>query len=444
MEGFVMYAAFAVTVLLCAGPLLHILLRRRLRTYFVYFVFGAGHLVLNVVASVSPSIQRTALTPTFQALLLTSSLIFFAVYVVILGLGAGMATRTADVLAAPGPGEDLVYRRYFLSVFLTAFAAAIFFYLVMAPPVILRYDLYGNWPGLIAERWRVVRDIPSYNWFALAFFEIPTFSVILCLTLLLLHGRTADREATRWWRRWFWAILPVSLFFSVGFLHTVLLVYLLAAVGMTVVFFHGRIPLGMVARYGGGTLSFIFVMYLIKKGVRFSGEYFSEVMGLIGHRIFEVNAWSAAMTVYLFPNEIPYLRGASFINFTGRPGFEQVDLAAVLYPYIYNDIVGGAPAPAVFESYANFGWAGALVTLLILSCLVVFVTLLSWSRSVFNFSMAMFLTLKTLLAWQGALWFGVLEPSFVVMVIGCFAWFAVLNALNPRRTVMSPAPVGQW
>lgn len=438
------YGMYALTMLLCIAPLVHILARGKLRTYFVYFVFGTGHLCLNVVASISPNIVRSVFTPRFQAILLVSAVFYAGVYILLMGLAAGASRVTGLALEVPRPTGELVLRRYVKISFGTACAAALFFYVFLARPVIFRFDLYGQWSALINERWEVVFRIPSFNWFSLAFFEIPTMSLILCGVMVEMYTRAGNAASAAWWRRMYWVVLPIGAFFAVGFLHIVVAVYLLAGAGLIAVFYRGRIPMGLMARFGLPALLVIVLLYFVKKGFRFTGEFAAEIGGTISHRIFEVNSWAAATTVYLFPDQLPYLGGASMINFSGRPGVEQVDLASILYPYIYNDVRGGAPAPAVFESYANFGWSGVLVTLLIISGIAVFATLLSWSGNAFNFSMSVYLALKTLLMWQAPLWFGIMDPSLLILLIVAFGGYRVLRLIHPSGARWAGPPREAW
>jgi hypothetical protein len=215
---------------------------------------------------------------------------------------------------------------------------------------------------------------------------------------------------------------------AVGFLHIIVVVYLFAGVGMVAVFFRGRLPVRLVGRYGGPAMVAIFLLYFAKKGFQLSGAFLADVSATVLHRVVEVYPWAAATTMYLFPERQPFLHGASMINLFGMFHYQQVDLASLIYPYIYNDVTGGAPVPAAFESWANFGWLGALLTIAIICVLAVVVTLLSWTRSPFAFSISVYLTLKSLLLWQAALWFGMLEPTVLVLIAVSSACFWVVRA----------------
>ena len=427
MSELQVYLVYAATLMLSAGPLLHIVARRKLRLYFVFFVFGCGHLFLNVVASVSPNIRRNVPTDEFHLLLFVTALALCAVYVFLLLLAARIPAPGPIPLRVPGAGEAAAYRTLVRTMFGGACVVSLAFYALVAPPVILRFDLFGQWQALINERWRVVYEVGTFHWFALAFFEIPLLVLILGAVLSRVHasaGRPA--EARAWGRAVRW-MLPVAMFLAVGFLHIIVLVYLLTALAMVAAYFRGRIPLRMALRYGTPTLLAIFLLYFVKRGFVLSGAFLAAVSGTVVHRILEVNAWTGATATWLFPQQMPYLRGRSLTNLFGVFDWEQVDLARILYPYIYNDTTGGAPAPALFESWANFGWAGALATVAVICALAVAVTVMSWSRSVFVFSLSLFLTLKSLLLWQAALWFGVLEPTLLVLLVLVSGWFMLLR-----------------
>jgi hypothetical protein len=432
---------YVASVLAAGLPLVHILARGRLRTYFVYFVFDAGFVALNLLGSISPNIRHNVPSSAFHLLLLLSSLAMLGVYLLLVTVAVGwMQDGRIRPLEAPAPADAAVYRTFVKTLFLGACALAALFYVVVAPPVILRVDLFGQWSALISQRMAVVYS-PSFHWFALAFFEIPALTVLMAATLAALYRQAGRPEEARYWRRTLRWILPPSIFLSVGFLHIIVVVYLAAGVGLVAIFFRGRIPVRLVGRYGGPALVAIFLLYCAKKGFTLSGAFVVDVAGTVLHRVFEVYPWAAATTVYLFPERQPFLHGASMINLFGMLHFQQVDLAALIYPYIYNDVTGGAPVPAAFESWANFGWTGALLTIAITCVLAVLVTLLSWMRSPFAFCISVYLTLKSLLIWQAALWFGMLEPTVLAFLCAVGAWFWLVRA---ARTVgaTAPNPVG--
>jgi hypothetical protein len=442
MTDLPIYAVYVASVALCALPLVHILLRGKLKTYFVFFVFDAGFLGLNLLGSISHNIRTNVATNRFHLLLLACALGMFATYVLLLVFASSYQTGSRRVLLmVPDAREGAVLRRYVRAVFAAVCALSLLFYVVFAPPVILRVDLFGQWGALIQERWKVVYGVSSFNWFSIVFFEVPALIAMMVAALAHLYRAEGDEEEAQSWGRMQRVILPVAMFLSISFLHIIVLVYLFAALGMVALFFRGRIPVGVIARYSLPAAVGVFLLYSVKRGFSLSGEAIADIGGIVVHRTVEVYAWAGATIVWLFPDRQPYLEGASFINVFGAFRFEQVDLASMVYPYIYNDITGGAPVPAVFETYANFGWPGAAVTIFIICLLTVGVTILSWSQDIFLFCMSLFLTLKSLLLWQSALWFGMLEPSLIVGLLMLTGGYYAMRAARPRQVPVLLRPV---
>ena len=123
------------------------------------------------------------------------------------------------------------------------------------------------------------------------------------------------------------------------------------------------------------------------------------------------------------------------INVFGAFNYEQVNLSELIYPYIYGELggIGSAPLPAVFESYANFGWLGVLLSFVVIALLAITITRLSWSRRPIPFALSVFISIKMITIWVAPFWFGILEPTIVFLVAFLFLSYLVMRYLQVQK-----------
>jgi hypothetical protein len=406
-----------LALLFSVGPLVHILARHKFQTYSVYFVSVMGFLAFNVVGSLSRNILGRIDTPEFYLLLLVTSLALSGLYPVLIGLAARRTEQGGlRPLAPVAPAMAAGYRRYLWLLLAASLAGAALVFVAVAPPLILRFDLYGNTGELMIQRTHIVLESGLFGWMSIFLFEIPAFLVALLALLRGLAWARNDPQAATGLTRLLLVALPISALLSVSYFHVTMLVNLVVELALVSVYVRGRIPMRLVARYAVPGTVLVVLMYVGKQGTKLTGDSLRDLGALLAHRVFEVYAWGGATVTYLFPAQLDFLRGRSFINYFGLFDFEQVNVSTLVYPYIYGYTNGSSPVPAVYEGYANFGWAGALGVLAVMLVLIGGVSLLSWSNRPFDQALSIYLTVKTLLLWQVALWFGMLDLIMLVAV----------------------------
>lgn len=432
-EHFAAYLLYGCSLLLVLGPLLHILWHGRFAAYFVYSLTALSFLVMNLIGSVTGNIFATGQILPLQFSLFAISSVLAFTYPVLVTLRAGRTPPLHDpqALAVMAAASKSV-RRYALSLLALVALVVVYFSAKVSLPLFLRVDLFGQWERLIQLRMDVVFGGHKFHWFSLAYFAIPQF--LTCLALLMWQAcKRADYpgEANRW-RRLSFLLVPVSVLLSISFLHKTYLAYLLAAIFLVFAVVGGRVMrLGVIA-FAVVMLSAV-PLYIIYMG--FSAANASVAATLLWHRIFEVYPWAAAVSLNVFPDIIPFLNGKSFINFFKLFPYEQVNVAPIIYPYIYEGATGGgAPLPALYEMYANFGWLGFAAGLPIIPAYIVAVSLMSWSRNPVVQALAFFLVFSGLVhLWEAAFWFGALEPTLIVLALflGGFWWLMKHVRLYP-------------
>ena len=419
MEDASVYAIYVASMVLAIIPLTHILARKRFQKYFVYFVASSGFLLLNLVGSISPNILDNYPSIEFHLILLANSAFLFLLYLS-LPLLAGAASRRAvgANLIQSDKLSGRLYRHYIFALALLCICVVVIFSVVVAPPILFRFDLFGNWTALIEQRTELVLGSHKFHWFAIAFFDIPLFLVVLTSVMRFSYRMDTGNARVNKWRTQFWMVIPVSMLLSVSFLHKTFLIYIIAALALISFIMRNSLPVKSLLKYSVVTMVPLFLLYFVYMGFAFESSLFGYIGEMIFHRMFEVYPWGGAIAIDLFPEKIPFLYGRSITNISGVFNYEQVNLADLIYPYIYGELggIGSSPLPAIFESYANFGWLGILLSFAIIGLVVLTVTKLSWSRKPVTFALSVFLTIKIITIWQAPFWFGILEPTTILLV----------------------------
>ena len=417
-------------------PLTHILARKRFQKYFVYFVTCSGFLLLNLVGSISPNILDNYPSIEFHIILLANSAFLFLLYLS-LPLLAGAASRRAvgANLIQSDKLSGRLYRHYIFALAALCVCIVVIFSVVVAPPILFRFDLFGNWAALIEQRTELVLGSHKFHWFAIAFFDIPLFLVVLTSVMRFSYWMDAGNTRLNNWRAEFWMVIPVSMLLSVSFLHKTFLIYIIAALALVSFIMRNSLPVKSLLKYSVVTMVPLFLLYFTYTGFAFESSLFGYIGEMIFHRMFEVYAWGGAIAVDLFPEKISFLNGRSIINVFGVFNYEQVNLADLIYPYIYGELggTGSAPLPAIFESYANFGWLGVLLSFVIIGLLVLTVTKISWSQRPVNFALGVFLSIKMILIWEAPFWFGILEPTTIFLVPFLYLTYLTMRSMLVRK-----------
>lgn len=411
---------YAFSLLLVVWPLGRIILQRQLREYMTYFVATAGFLFLNLLGTSSPNVLSHR-SLTFHLTFLLLSLFLNLTFFVLQALTPRGMVPMVQGLVESCRATSRVARRTSWLLFWASAACVAAVARWFTPPLYLQTELLGRWPELVERRVEIVLS-GSFHWLSLGFFEIPLFIVILADVYRRTLRRARPAEGGRW-TRMYALFIPVSFAFSVYFLNKQYAIYLLAAVALVSLVDQRHLRLRTLTMFGVGSLVVLILLY-----VAFVGLEVQKILAVIGHRTFEVYPWSAAVTFDMFPKEEPFLLGRSILNPFGMFSYEFVNLADMTYPRIYGETsFGSAPVPAVFESYANFGFMGMAISALAIFWLIWAATLMSWSQNAFVFSLSVYWSLKLALLWQGPFWFGTLDPSLIVftgllVIVGAPLW----------------------
>jgi len=417
----VIYVVYVTSLMLTISPLVHILLRKRLSRYFAYFVATSSFVCLNLLGSISPKVLGTEPSLDLHLALLA---IAFALFLLYLAIDA-VAPRPAAASVAPRLLDSARDNRFALGCYVAllltiSLVGSVAFYLTISPPLLFAFELFGRWDALTTKRVAITLSRP-YHWYALAIFEIPLFTVILLNVLRHIQGPRRAR-----WSFVFWLVAPVAAVASVLILQKQNVLYVLASFLLVLMVFRNRLPVWPLTAFAVGGAVAVALLYLVLWGPEGAGG----IPASIAHRVFEAAPWSSAAAFALFPAEMPFLQGTSVINFFQMFEYEQVNVALLIYPRVYGDASGQSPLPAVIEMYANHGWPGIGVGIVVAVGFVFGASILSWSKDVWTFSLAIYLAIKAVFIWLVPFWFGALEPTLLVLVLFLFVTFRTVRALT--------------
>lgn len=417
------HAVYVTSLLLTVSPLLHIIVRKRLSRHFAYFVATSSFLCLNLLGSISPRILGPEPSLGLHLAHVGIAFALFLLYFAIDAVAPRTPTSVALRLLDSARDNRLALGCYVVLLLLVGLVGSVAFYLTISPPLLFEHELFGRREALTANRVAITFSRP-YHWYALALFEIPLFTVILLNVLRHIPG-----PRRRMWALVFWLVTPVATVASVLLLQKQNVLYLLASLLLVLMVFRNRLPIRPLTAFAAGGATAVALLYLVLWGP----GLIEGIPTAMTHRIFEAVPWSSAVAFDLFPGEIPFLEGTSFVNFFQMFEYEQVNPAKLVYPRIYGDMSGQAPLPAVTEMYANYGWSGIGIGIALAMGLIFLTSVLSWSSDVWSFSLAVYLAIKTVFIWLVPFWFGVLEATLVTLVFFLFASFRTVRALTGRN-----------
>lgn len=406
--------------------------RGRINEQFPWVFTASAFLVLNAIGAFSPNVLDGLHSTTFYLLMLATCVALALAFVLCDRIG-GEHAKSVQILnlARAEMRDGTGLRISMVALLLCSLASVLVFAITVSPPLLFRLDLYGDWERLITTRIAIVKA-SNFNWFALGFFELPLFAVVLSAIMAHVTAQLRAPSAA-FWRRARVVALIYALLTAIMFLHRHYVVYVLAGAFLVSIWARG-LSLVRAALFVLIGVSTIFILYAAYGGT----QVISTLVSTIWHRVFEVYPWAAAEVADVFTREQALLNGRSITNLFGAFPYEQVDLAAQVYPRIYGNLgigaaIGSAPVPAVFESFANFGWAGAALTLVVLIAALISLHLLWRASSPWLVALSVFLTIKLVMFWQSPLWFGFLEPSLVLLVGAIVLWHAVMPFQGSAR-----------
>lgn len=197
------------------------------------------------------------------------------------------------------------------------------------------------------------------HWYWFAFSTIPAFIFVYTYILKRLNTTRRTRVA-------FYLNLPLVLFFSSLTLHKTPFAYLVLYILLINFFLKGK-TLGFkklfgYAALGTGTIMVMFRLYLLDRGLidvlKIAPFYFY-------HRICIVYTKAHAYIIQIFPDQHDFFYGTAF----GNPGhilpYEPVNLSQFLGYWVHGRLENYS-APSFSQGYANFGFAGFMLILLLM------------------------------------------------------------------------------
>lgn len=439
-----------ISILLLILPLGYIAVTQQIQKYFVYVVVTFSFMVLNLLGSVSPHITAYYHDIKFNMIFLQTALFFHLLFWVLFAYTKAYPVPVlTDRLNHSFKSEGSSMKTYLKFCLGVSFVGMIIFASTVSMPFFLRADLFTNAgtikiglnqfphlmepginhaalgvqqkliilgapPGkLIDERMNII-TARAFHWFALCAFELPLFLVSLASVCFFLSRSQSSVEQ----KKWRTIFINVSLFAAIASLWILskqYLIYLMALFFMVLMIFKNRIDIKILL-YGSVAIFTTLGMLYIVYDHSIPNQFIYLLFATLFHRIVEIYPWSAAVAFDMFPKDMAFLGGRSMINLFHLFNFKPVSVANLIYTKIYGFPHGSCPLPAVFESYVNWGWSGVFVTNLIIVLTVFGVSVLSWSRNIWFFSLSCYLAIKLILFWQSPLWYGVYEPTLVFFV----------------------------
>lgn len=493
------YAMYGLSLFLAGGPLVYILYNKQFSTYFPYFIANASFMALNLVGSLSSNITTNYNNLGFYGIGLITSCGFFMLFLGLKKLAVGRYEEIKVRVHSNNLMLSLKKNRNFLfGASLASLLAMLIFSLCVSPPFFLitktleqkpsaqllqqqasattiSTDLKsGNRPvtppinevlakiasthpsspqtpdstssvvesstysarstNLLTSRISIVAT-RSFHWFALFGFELPMFlSVLTMLGLCFALSQKAAKKLKREWIAYMIAIFALSYTASFWILSKQYPSYLIASLFLTFFVYKNQISIKYVAILAVFFLSVLGLLYGFYTTLPLNA-LFHSVGTILYHRIFEVYPWISAIVYSLFPGTYQYLDGQSVPNIFHVVNYQFVSLGNLIYPYIYMTTGGSAPVPAIFESYANWGWLGVFGSELIIFLTIFGVTVLSWSKNLFLIALAIYMSIKLILFWQAPFWFGVFESTWVLFCMVLFAVYKLLYRHDKVTTV---------
>lgn len=468
---------FFISVILILVPLIYILKKKQFQVYFVYFVATSSFLIVNLLGSVSGNITGRYHQLGFSYIFLCTAVFFHVLFWVLQFFPKPNAciNRPWAVRFLPSFNEyQYKLKKYVLGGVVFSFIAMCIFSLKVEPPFFLQYSLLKqgkpahllsevdsfnssvmkvtlpdgdkftllkppamNYRGVnvashfLSERMYIVA-VRSFHWFALAAFDLPLLLLSLVLTINLT---LKDGSLTKEYKNWRKVLVWITIFTTVSSLWILskdYLMYLIFTVYLIYVAYKNEIAfknLSLVILISTVLLALLYRLY----GANLNFNYPIVLGATLYHRLMEVYPWSAAVVYDLFPNKIPFLHGASVINMFHIFHRKTFFIATLTYWEIYGSHPGCAPVPAIFESYANWGWLGAIGTQLTIMLTILGISLLSWTEDIWLFSLACFLTIKLVKFWQAPLWYAMFEPTLMFFVIVMFVYYKLyIKSSKPK------------
>lgn len=320
------------------------------------FVAFCGIYLFTVVGAYTVIANDSLYTPAFT-LTLVSLIVGFYVFYTLLGL---LGRRVWIEF----PMIEFGYPVSHLSVMGVLWLWCFFiFYLYVSRnglPVLFHIN-WGHYTDIYAERGRRLTNLAEgTTWYNLAFFDVPIFSIVYSYVLLVLNKRILYRVI------FLINVLIAFFFLSLNgtkspYLYAVIPVFL-----VMVVLEKKRITvmrlLGVMAT-AGIPLLVIMRLYLMDRS-------FLKFLLVLPHffyeRIFVVYSEAHAHVLRLFPDKHDFFHGLTFSNPGGVFPYTPVNISRFLGLWINGADVQNYSPPSFSEGYANFGYPGFFLIVLLM------------------------------------------------------------------------------
>ena len=272
----------------------------------------------------------------------------------------------------------------------------------------LRADKSTNLPG-------------GMHWYRFGFKTIPAF-IFICTYILKCLNPTRKTKAL------FYLNLPLVLFFSTLTLHKTPIAYLLLY-ALLIKFFVAGKPLGFgrvlgYASLGVGTILVIFRLYLLDRG-------FIEILGKFPYYLFRriciVYTKNHASIIQIFPDQHDFFFGKAYTNPGRLLPFEPVNLSQFLAFWVDGRLANKA-SPSFSQGYANFGFSGLLLTILLIFLQIMFIQFIFKKCPPNVIFLAIYvLLIPNMLGYAHNSIQAVASPIFILFSIACVVAFYFLK-----------------
>lgn len=337
-------------------PLLYVIIRYK---HYVYclppFVAFIGIYVFNIIGSIEVIRDERLFSYMYFYSLLIIIVLFYLFYMVVFSFKSKLYIDWRSIHL--GHINSIIP----LFVMLWAYSFFMFFlyYQRHGLPALFHVSLF-QYTDIYALRAKGSTSLPEgMHWYRFAFNTIPSFIFVYTYILKRLKPTRRTRIAF-----YFNAVL-VLVFYSL-YLYKAPYIYLILYILLVLFFLKGKnLGIKKMVGYmalGMGTIIVMLRLYLLNRG-------FMDVLKLTSYflyrRICIVYTKAHAYMIQIFPDQHDFFYGRTF----GNPGhilpYEPVNLSQFLGNWVHG-ILQNYSAPSFSQGYANFGWLGFILVILVM------------------------------------------------------------------------------
>lgn len=350
--NFILYLFLIITPI----PLFYLSFKCKHHLYLLLPIMALfGIYLMNIIGSIAVINDDNLFSYEYYISLLIIIVMFYMFYVIVLSLKYDMCIDWGETNYENNRSITLflvvlwAYAFYMLYLYYTRHGLPSLFYMSL-------FD-YVNIYELRAQK---TTNIPEgMHWYRVGWSYVPQFVFIYTYILKVLYR-------SRKYRLLFYFNLPLVLFFSSLTLSKSVYVYLLLSLLLVNLLIKGKqYDLRRIGMYiGGGIVTMILMirLYLLDRG-------FIDVLQLAPYflyrRICTLYTKAHAYIIQIFPDQHDFFYGLTF----GNPGhilpYDPVNLSQFLGYWVYGRLVNYS-SPSFSQGYANFGWLGFILIILIM------------------------------------------------------------------------------